>query len=48
MSDNDSKHRSHLPIPTPDRTGLITYDAKAIRIAMARQSAPGEMLWTHC
>src|SRR5499427_4825807 len=25
---NDNKHRSHLPIPSPDRTGLITYDAK--------------------
>ena len=24
----DKKHRSHLPIPTPERTGLITYDAK--------------------
>ena len=28
MSSEDSKHRSHLPIPTPERTGLITYDAK--------------------
>ena len=25
---SDAKHRSHLPIPTPERTGLITYDAK--------------------
>jgi hypothetical protein len=21
-------HRSHLPVPTPERTGLITYDAR--------------------
>src|SRR5690349_11184171 len=28
MSQQDKKHRSHLPIPTPERTGLITYDAK--------------------
>src|SRR5271156_5746896 len=28
MSSGDKKHRSHLPIPTPERTGLITYDAK--------------------
>ena len=28
MSSGDNKHRSHLPIPTPQRTGLITYDAK--------------------
>ena len=28
MSSEDKKHRSHLPIPTPERTGLITYDAK--------------------
>jgi len=28
MSSQDEKHRSHLPIPTPERTGLITYDAK--------------------
>jgi hypothetical protein len=27
MSSEDKKHRSHLPIPTPERTGLITYDA---------------------
>jgi hypothetical protein len=27
MSSEDTKHRSH-PIPTPERTGLITYDAK--------------------
>src|SRR5215510_1241213 len=25
---NDNKHRSHLPIPNPERTGLITYDAR--------------------
>jgi hypothetical protein len=25
---SDSKHRSHLPIPSPERTGLITYDAR--------------------
>jgi len=25
---NDNKHRSHLPILSPERTGLITYDAK--------------------
>jgi arylsulfatase len=24
----DRKHRSHLPIPTPERTELITYDAR--------------------
>src|SRR5258708_29081848 len=28
MSSDDRKHRSHLPMPTPERTGLITYDAK--------------------
>ena len=28
MSSEDKKHRSHLPIPTPERTGLITYDAR--------------------
>src|ERR1700755_3141302 len=28
MSVEDSKHRSHRPIPPPARTGLITYDAK--------------------
>jgi len=28
MSDEDKKHRSHLPMATPERTGLITYDAK--------------------
>ena len=28
MSSNDRKHRSHLPMVTPERTGLITYDAK--------------------
>src|SRR4051794_35900235 len=28
MRSEDKKHRSHLPIPTPERTGLITYDAK--------------------
>jgi arylsulfatase A-like enzyme len=28
MSSEAKKHRSHLPIPTPERTGLITYDAK--------------------
>jgi arylsulfatase A-like enzyme len=28
MSTEDRKHRSHLPIATPRRTGLITYDAK--------------------
>src|SRR6476646_8578486 len=28
MSSSDNKHRSHLPIPTPERTGLITYDAR--------------------
>ncbi len=27
-SADNNKHRSHLPIPTPERTGLITYDAK--------------------
>src|SRR5208283_2600124 len=28
MSVEDKKHRSHLPMVTPERTGLITYDAK--------------------
>src|SRR5262244_3869360 len=28
MNSEDNKHRSHLPIPTPERTGLITYDAR--------------------
>ena len=28
MSSEERKHRSHLPIPTPERTGLITYDAR--------------------
>jgi hypothetical protein len=28
MSNDDGKHRSHLPIPTGERTGLITYDAR--------------------
>ena len=28
MSVNDKKNRSHLPMATPARTGLITYDAK--------------------
>jgi hypothetical protein len=28
MNNEDSIHRSHLPIPDPPRTGLITYDAK--------------------
>jgi len=28
MNSQDNKHRSHLPIPTPERTGLITYDAR--------------------
>jgi hypothetical protein len=28
MNSEDKKHRSHLPIPTPERTGLITYDGK--------------------
>jgi hypothetical protein len=28
MSSEAKKHRAHLPIPTPERTGLITYDAK--------------------
>src|SRR5437016_279832 len=28
MSSEGKRHRSHLPIPTPERTGLITYDAK--------------------
>ena len=28
MINEDRKHRSHLPIPTPVRTGLITYDAR--------------------
>jgi arylsulfatase len=28
MINETKKHRSHLPIATPERTGLITYDAK--------------------
>jgi hypothetical protein len=28
MGSEDKVHRSHLPIATPERTGLITYDAK--------------------
>ena len=28
MSSEDKKDRSHLPIPTPERSGLVTYDAK--------------------
>src|ERR1700752_32801 len=28
MSSEDKKHRSHLPIPTPERPGLTPYDAK--------------------
>jgi hypothetical protein len=28
LHSEDKKHRSHLPIPTPERTGLITYDAR--------------------
>ena len=28
MASEDKVHRSHLPIATPERTGLITYDAK--------------------
>src|SRR5947208_17076516 len=28
MSSEDKKPRSHLPIPAPERTGLITYDAR--------------------
>ena len=28
MTDETLHARSHLPIPTPARTGLITYDAK--------------------
>src|SRR5215469_9323157 len=28
MSSEHKKHRSHLPMPTPERTGLITYDAR--------------------
>src|ERR1700723_1881445 len=28
MGVEDKKHRSHLPIATPERTGLIAYDAK--------------------
>ena len=27
MSDDD-KDRRHLPIPAPERTGLVTYDAR--------------------
>src|SRR5687767_12494649 len=28
MTNHDAKTRTHLPIPDPARTGLITYDAK--------------------
>src|ERR1700688_1243662 len=28
MSSEDKKHRSHLPIATPERTGFVAYDAK--------------------
>ncbi len=28
MGHDDKKNRSHLPIPTPERSGLVTYDAK--------------------
>jgi hypothetical protein len=28
LHSEDKKHRSHLPIPSPERTGLITYDAR--------------------
>jgi hypothetical protein len=28
MSGEDKKHRSHLRMPTPDRTGLIIYNAR--------------------
>src|SRR3954449_8455341 len=29
MRSEDRNYRSHLPIPTPERTGLITYHARA-------------------
>ena len=28
MNSEDRRHRSHLPMPTPERTRLITYDAR--------------------
>ena len=28
MSSEDKKHRSHLPMATPERTGFVAYDAK--------------------
>src|SRR5271166_5864322 len=28
MVGEDKKHRSHLPMATPERSGLVTYDAK--------------------
>ncbi len=28
MSSEDKKHRSHLPIATPERSGYVAYDAK--------------------
>ena len=28
MGLEDKKHRSHLPIATPERTGFMAYDAK--------------------
>jgi Sulfatase len=29
MGNEDRKHRSHIPMATPERTGLITYDANS-------------------
>ena len=28
MDNEDKKHRSHLPMASRERTGLVTYDAK--------------------
>jgi hypothetical protein len=35
MSSEDRKDRSHLPIPTPEPTGLITYDASDPPVVMS-------------
>ena len=44
MSSEDKKHRSHLPMPTPERTGLITYDAKDpdTQLPADRATAPAQ------
>src|SRR3954454_14951897 len=44
MRSEDKKHRSHLPIPTPERVGLITYDARDpdTRFPLIEQLRPPE------